>query len=87
MTEKEAIREQGEERERTDPVVNPQPRHTPKHDDIPASEDLPSNNQPGNHNRDTHITQENQAKLALLIEDRILAKMKMADLGPTCTTI
>ncbi len=47
-------------KERTNPVVHPQPRDTPENDHIPASEDLTSNDESCDHDGNTDIREENQ---------------------------
>lgn len=79
--------ERGEKKRLTNPVVNPQPRNTPKDDNVPASKHLPSINQSADHSCNTNITQQDQPQLALLVEDRILAEVEMRDLRSSCTTI
>jgi len=72
---------------RTDPVVDPEPWHSPEHNYVPASEDLSCENQGSNHGCDADVREEDQWQLGLLIKDAVLAKVEMADLRTARSTV
>lgn len=71
----------------TDPVVHPQPWDTPEEDNVQASKHLTGYYQTCNHDCHTHITQQDQRKFILLVEDGILAKVEMRNLCSFGTTV
>jgi len=76
-----------EESDGHNPVVNPQPRHSPKHNNIPATKYLSCHHQRSNHHSHHQITQHNQMQLLFLEEHRIFSEVEMRDLSTARTSI
>lgn len=71
----------------TNPVVNPQPRNTPKNDNVPASKDLSSPDQSAYHGGNSNVAEQDQTKLSFLVEDAVLSEVEVSDLQSLCSTI